>query len=196
MPKSKELFKQVVNDIALNEPQGEIESIVYILFEKLLGLSRPDILLNRDVALTNSPELKAAINRINQHEPIQYIVEEAEFYGRKFFVNSNVLIPRPETELLISEIVNRNIARPKILDIGTGSGCIAVSLSLEIPTSQIHGLDISEPALQIARKNNNGLGGTSNFFRADIINDQIPLQQLDFIVSNPPYIADSEKKNT
>ncbi|NJN41047.1 MAG: peptide chain release factor N(5)-glutamine methyltransferase [Flammeovirgaceae bacterium] len=193
MLKSKELFWQVTRQIKLDESRDEIESMVYLLLEKVLGLSKADIVANSEIELPHEAELTNAIHRINQQEPIQYIIEEADFYGRAFFVNKSVLIPRPETELLVSTIIKNTPSHASILDVGTGSGCIAITLSLELPSSHVTAVDISEPALTIAKKNHSTLGGSVNFIMADIFQNQIPISELDIIVSNPPYISKSEK---
>jgi release factor glutamine methyltransferase len=205
MKNSKALFQDLVKQIALNEDQDEIHSVVYQVLENLLGLSRTDILTEKQVDLFNfETKLSDVIKRINQHEPLQYIFGEAYFFGRKFKVNSAVLIPRPETEELVSLIISEmqgrlipskeNSDKIKILDIGTGSGCIPISLALEIANTEVFALDISEDALHVARQNAERLGARVQFSRLDILNSEIPLQNLDVVVSNPPYIALSEKK--
>lgn len=193
MPKSKELFEQVVRQIHLNESKGEIESMAFILFEKIFKLSKTDIVTNSFLSSEKEIDLTNAIDRINQHEPIQYIINEADFYGRKFFVNRNVLIPRPETELLVSEIVKEKIINPNILDIGTGSGCIAVTLALEIPTAIVSAVDISKKAIVVAQQNMEQLDANVHFQQLDILSDKIPIPNLDIIVSNPPYIPLHDK---
>ena len=133
-------------------------------------------------------------NRRLQGEPIQYILGTTEFYGRKFAVGPSVLIPRPETESLVewaADIGNRQTA-PRILDIGTGSGCIAVSLALEVPGSEVRAIDCSREALAVARSNASTLGASVNFERTDVLNDAIPDPPYSLIVSNPPYVPVEE----
>src|SRR6188474_131885 len=148
MKNSKALFQDLVKQIVLNEDQEEIHSMAYQILENLLGLSRTDILTEKQVDLLNlETKLSDVIKRINHYEPLQYIFGEAYFFRRKFMVNSSVLIPRPETEelvsLIISEMKDRSIqskannGKIKILDIGTGSGCIPISLASEIANSDV-----------------------------------------------------------
>lgn len=154
-----------------------------------LGLSLTDILSEKEVENQDFSEI---IMRVNHHEPLQYIFGEADFYGRKFKVSSSVLIPRPETELLIQEVLKQNFRAPRILDIGTGSGCIAITLKLEIPNSKIVALDVSENALTVAKKNSESLNANVEFFRQNFLQG-ISLGEFDLIVSNPPYVCASEK---
>lgn len=166
--------------------------------EQVLGLTKPKILTGTAITLT--PELKTqldkAISRINNHEPIQYIVGEAEFYGRRFKVNSSVLIPRPETEELVQQAVSliQPKSNPVILDIGTGSGCIAISLNLELPTATVYATDVSKKALRVAQENANRIKGRVTFLHHDILTSEIPFKNLDLIISNPPYIDENEKE--
>jgi release factor glutamine methyltransferase len=141
--------------------------------------------------------LKDAVKRINDHEPVQYVFGETEFFGRTFKVNPSVLIPRPETEELVSLVKDhfneRNIAAPRILDIGTGSGCISVTLALEFPAATLFASDVSKEALDTAAQNAATLKASVNFFNSDILTNEVPLKELDAIVSNPPYIPLSER---
>ncbi len=206
MKNSKALFQDLVKQIVLNEDQDEIHSMAYQMLENLLGLSRTDILSEKQID-TSKIEVKLSdlVKRINQHEPLQYIFGEAYFFGRKFIVNSSVLIPRPETEelvsLILTEIKDRLVQSKgistgiKILDIGIGSGCIPISLALEISDAEVYGIDISEDALQVAKQNANRLEADVHFSKLDILNNEIPFLDLDIVVSNPPYIAMSEKKD-
>jgi release factor glutamine methyltransferase len=193
MINSKTLFHQLQKKITLAEDQEEIKSILYLLFEKEFGLSRTEILAEKEIKAIDTIALEKQIERINIHEPIQYILGEADFFGRKFKVDSSVLIPRPETELLIHLIKEEKLNSPSILDIGTGSGCIAISLALEIPSATLHALDISEDAVSIAKENAVRLNANVDFIQLDIVN-QLPLfKNLDMIVSNPPYVTEKEK---
>lgn len=196
MTNSKELFNDLVRQVTLNEDKGEIQSIVYLILEKELGLTKLNILAGEPTNLPDSSVFNKYLSRINNHEPIQYIIGEEIFYGRKFKVNPTVLIPRPETELLIDNI--KSFARqsknktPRILDIGTGSGCIAITLALEIPGSAVTAVDISEEALTCAKQNATILSASVKFLKLDILNEEIA-SQFDLIVSNPPYISTEEK---
>lgn len=194
MTNSKELFSEIVKRINLPEDKAEIESIAYLLLDKKWSLSRTDILIQKHVTI-NQTEVDAYIERINAHEPIQYILGEADFYGRSFKVNPSVLIPRPETELLVQEIIRFTKSNKplSILDIGTGSGCIAISLALELPCT-MKAIDISSTALAVAQQNATRLKANVSFMESDILNNSIT-EKFDVIVSNPPYISKQEKLN-
>lgn len=195
MTNSKELFTKLVNRVTVPYSSAEIQSIIYLLFEKKLGLSRTDILAGKTLEISPG-EFDPYILRINQHEPIQYILGEARFYRSVFKVNSSVLIPRPETELLVDEIcrfARQDIPPKKILDVGTGSGCIAISLALELPETSVHALDISERALTCAAENAAHLEAQVSFSKVDILMEDMP-DMYDLIVSNPPYITAAEKQ--
>jgi len=198
MTNSKELFNQLVNSITLQEEKNEIQSIVYLLLENRLGLSKIDILSGKKIDMPDQLRFDQDLTRINNHEPIQYIVGKEEFFGRNFVVNPAVLIPRPETELLIHEIkksvTQQNKRNLRILDIGTGSGCIAITLAFEIPDAEISAMDVSNEALACARKNASELSANVAFERVDILKEEIN-NRYDLIVSNPPYIASSEKES-
>ncbi len=193
MTNSKTLFHQLQKEIQLSEEPDEIKSILYLLFKKEFGLTRTDILAEKNIDILDATRLASLVHRINQSEPIQYILEEAEFFGRKYWVNSSVLIPRPETELLVSLVKEEKLHPASILDIGTGSGCIALSLAMEIPSAQVHALDISDKALAVAQQNASRLNATIHLFQCDILNEIPSLINLDVIVSNPPYVMEQEK---
>lgn len=181
---------------------AERRAILFIVFEKILHLTRTDILSDKQI---NQPrdstikELEGIIIAINNEIPVQYILGETYFYGRLFKLNNQVLIPRPETEELIQLIVTENDCNLslKILDIGTGSGCIAVTLAAELPNSVVYAVDISNTALTIAADNAQLNKQKVVFIEHDILSthdfaDILP-QQIDIIVSNPPYIMLNEK---
>ena len=140
-------------------------------------------------------EFNALLSRRLQGEPTQYILGTAAFFGRDFFVTPDVLIPRPETELLVEWVVQcaRLIPNPRILDLGTGSGCIATTLALELPGSKVTAIDISLEALAVAKKNATTLGADVSFLHADMLLEAPPAGDYDLIVSNPPYIPEVEK---
>ncbi|WP_422360386.1 peptide chain release factor N(5)-glutamine methyltransferase [Reichenbachiella sp.] len=175
----------------------ESQALSYIILEKIFNISKTSIIVN-DPYYPDALQLKnfeLIVQRLLKNEPIQHIFKEAEFYGNTFYVDKNVLIPRQETELLIQIIGNyKNWEKPKMADIGTGSGCIACSLALSIEGSQIVGYDISPEALQIAQHNASKLNANAVFSPLDILEDEIPHKELDLIVSNPPYVMDQEKQ--
>jgi release factor glutamine methyltransferase len=200
MNNSKAIFQDFVRQITLTADAEEVSAITYFVFEKLFGLTRTDILRDKQFPLSESQKtaLKNVIRRINDHEPVQYILGEAIFFGRKFLVNPSVLIPRPETEELIIEVLvhvkAHNKKEPiKVLDIGTGSGCIPITLSLEIPGSELYATDISQDALHVAKQNSKMHGANVSFVLHDILKEDIPFPGLDVVVSNPPYVTFSEK---
>lgn len=183
----------MVSSITIKESVGEIESIVYLVLHSLFGVRREQIMMNKELTYDEG-ELDDIIKRINNHEPIQYILQEAEFYGRLFYVNKDVLIPRPETELLVKEVIDYVGNNPaRIIDIGTGSGCIAVTLACELPSATIIATDISSAAVDIAHKNSLTFNTFVEFLLSDALTDDIP--EVDVIVSNPPYIAPSEMES-
>ena len=162
----------------------------------MLGLDALDIYMGKDIILSECKqrELENIIFRLQKNEPIQYIRGFAEFSGRNFKVASGVLIPRPETAELVELIVKENPNARHLLDIGTGSGCIAISLDKKLPDVDVEAWDISEEALAIARKNNEDLEAGVRFLQRDVLSDdweKVP--SFDVIVSNPPYVTETEK---
>jgi release factor glutamine methyltransferase len=201
MKNSKLLFLDLINRIKIDESRDEIQRMAYIILESIFSISRTDVLSERIAKIGSQEEKRITeiIRRINTSEPIQYILEETFFYGRKFFVNPSVLIPRPETEELVRLILKHlqqsgDQYKRTILDIGTGSGCIPITLALECPTASVMATDVSEAALDVAGKNASNLRASVHFFRNDILHDTLPLSNLDVVVSNPPYIAWEEKE--
>lgn len=154
-------------------------------------------MLDRPLTITQAQKqwLAVTIQRIRQHEPIQYILGEGHFLGRDFKVSPAVLIPRPETEELVYHIIQEN-PQPglSILDIGTGSGCIAITLQKAVPAARVDALDISQQVLAIAQANAQRWRSTIHFIQADILHDSLPDHRWDIIVSNPPYVRLSEQK--
>jgi release factor glutamine methyltransferase len=183
----------MVSGITIAEDRGEIESIVYLIMHSLFGIRREQIMVEKEVVYDET-ELSDIITRINSNEPVQYILQEAEFYGRLFFVDSNVLIPRPETELLVREVLDNARGRKslKILDIGVGSGSIAVTLACEIPDAVVTATDVSKDAIEVAHRNSLTFNTFIDFFVNDILGEELPITEVDIIVSNPPYVANAE----
>lgn len=190
MANSKAVFNNLISQLNGLDP-GEAHAIGLLLMEKLCGVSRTSILAEKEIEFFDFSPLVA---RLNAHEPIQYILGEAEFFGRKFNVNQHTLIPRPETELLIQEVLKSKNQQQAILDVGTGSGCIAITLAKEIPNATIAAVDISTGALETAAANAKQHNASVTFIHGDFLNDAFALEPLDWIVSNPPYVCASEKK--
>jgi release factor glutamine methyltransferase len=188
----------------------EIESFFYIILESFHNKKRIDLALYPEMEMDALQLLRwqSTLAELKKEKPLQYIVGETEFYGLPFLVNENTLIPRPETEELVELIIKSynlqpTTYNPKILDIGTGSGCIAISLAKNLTNSQVFAIDVSEKALTTAKKNAEINEVTINFIQADILkvddlenlsnsNSKLP-SQYDVIVSNPPYVRNLEK---
>jgi len=191
---------QTIQDVS------EIESFFFILTEYVHNLKRIDVSLHPEFEITESyfNKWKTIISELKTEKPIQYITGEAWFYGLRFEVNENTLIPRPETEELVEWIIeNLKIQKSNnltILDIGTGSGCIPIVLKKEIPNADVSAIDVSEKALEMARKNALDNQVEVNFILQDILqysNLQIYKSSnilFDIIVSNPPYVRNIEKQ--
>jgi len=186
-------------------PPEEIRSLTGWIMEKICNLTRNQQLLCKDIQLSHSEKqsIQTIIERLQNMEPIQYIFGETEFFGLTLEVGPAVLIPRPETEELVHLIIKvlndlkDNTPPINILDICTGSGCIAITLAKCVPDSTVYALDISDDALQTAKHNAQRNNVSIQFFRANILSSNIQydpsLPQFDLIVSNPPYVKNSEK---
>ncbi|GAB4131167.1 MAG: peptide chain release factor N(5)-glutamine methyltransferase [Raineya sp.] len=178
---------------------SEADFIAYNLVEKFCSVSKIAILSGKDLPISAQQELQIqeAIKDLQKYKPLQYVLGEAFFYGNYFDVSPAVLIPRPETEELVSKtakILEKQCPQAHILDVGTGSGCIAISLALALPQAKLTALDLSEEALQIAKKNAKKLKVEINFIQADILTWKNEKHLLwDCIISNPPYVCENEK---
>ncbi len=195
---SQTLFKGIYQAIlpAIEDPR-ECKAITQRILEVCFGCNSIGLVCNQpiEVSLAASEHLNQLIQRIQQHEPIQYLLGYAPFLGRDFYVTPAVLIPRPETEELVTAILQENSASNlSILDIGTGSGCIAITLKKAWPTAQIDALEVSPQALEIAVANAQRWGTSIHWILGDLFQDSLPDQQWDIIVSNPPYVRLSERK--
>ena len=155
------------------EPQ-EANALARIIFCDMLGQSNVDYYLCKDMDLSGNEEekVKSILQRLEKYEPIQYIEGKKYFSGREFFVRQGVLIPRPETEELVELAAQACKPNAKILDIGTGSGCIAISLAKKLPEAEVHAWDISEAALEVAKQNNEQLSASVHFEQHDILTYQ------------------------
>ena len=185
------------NDLQKCYSAQETANLSRIVCCEMLGQSTIDYYLGKDIILSpkEAQELESILIRLCNFEPIQYVQGITYFLGRTFQVAPGVLIPRPETEELVEIILKEISVNARILDIGTGSGCIAVSLSKELPNAQVTAWDISEEALAISRRNNEVLQAFVNFVLCDVLTCQPTLQErYDVIVSNPPYVLEAEKQ--
>lgn len=181
------------------QEESEIESFFFILTEYLHHLKRIDVSLNPDFEVSESDLTKwnNIISELKTEKPIQYITGEAWFYGYRFEVNENTLIPRPETEELVEwivESIKNEVSSIKVLDIGTGSGCIPISLKKEIPNAIVSAIDVSEKALETANKNAVHNEVEVNFILQNILETELLIEKYDVIVSNPPYVRNLEKQ--
>lgn len=182
------------------QDEQEIESFFFILTEYLHNLKRVDVALNPNFELSDAEVEKwnTILADLQQEKPIQYITGEAWFYGLRFEVNENTLIPRPETEELVEWILNSPITQHPtpitILDIGTGTGCIPISLKANLPEANVSAIDVSEKALEVAKRNAASNKVEINFIQANILEVEDLNQHFDIIVSNPPYVRNLEKE--
>ena len=196
-------YSEIWHRIATSYEDGEARAIARILIEELFGLSYTDIVCGATDQLSADDTLRldTAVRRIEQGEPLQHVLGYADFCGNHFGVNASVLIPRPETERLVDEgerlmngASNAAPSAPKrILDIGTGSGCIAISLKLRLGEAYVEAWDISEEALRTAESNAKALKAEVAFCKRDALRAEESVAPWDLIVSNPPYICDSER---
>ena len=174
----------------------EAAAMARIICCEMLGQRATDFVLNEPLETdgTQARLLEDAVGRLLRFEPMQYIQGKARFLGRDFHVEPGVLIPRPETEELVERMLREIPANARMADIGTGSGCIAVTLALEVPGSRVQAWDISETALRIARQNAEALQAEVDFVHRDALAWQ-PEEKgvLDVIVSNPPYVTEAER---
>jgi release factor glutamine methyltransferase len=195
----KSLKTHFFTELQTIQEDSEIESFFFILTEFLHNLKRIDVSLHPDFEVTESyfKKWNTIISELKTEKPIQYITGEAWFYGLRFEVNENTLIPRPETEELVEWIVDGLKLKGKgqrVLDIGTGSGCIPIALKNEIPSAAVSAIDISEKALEMAHKNALDNQVEVNFIHQDILTAESFHEKYDVIVSNPPYVRNLEKQ--
>jgi release factor glutamine methyltransferase len=195
---AQSLFREILSLLKSIREDQEASSIAHLLFEKFAGMDRPALIRQPDLNLSAETEtsLRESLSRLLNHEPVQYILGEAPFLELMLEVGPTVLIPRPETEELATLVIQeKKVERPRILDIGTGSGCIAIALKKSIPLARITAIDISADALQIAKRNALKQQVDINFELIDILEEQQweKLGSFDMIVSNPPYISMEEK---
>ncbi len=179
-------------------PKSEINSFYFILLQHYGNYATADVLANADTLLTDNikQSIQQAITELQTAKPIQYILGETEFFSNRFFVDENVLIPRPETEELVDWVLQTYPDKTyplHILDIGTGSGCIAVSLAKALPEAQVTAIDISPKAIAVAQRNAKRNGTKIEFLQCDILQTKTLPQKYDVIISNPPYVRELEK---
>ena len=181
-------------------PESESSQITDWIMEHLTGSLKTERMMykNSTITVLEEEKLMQYVDRLMKHEPVQYILNEAWFCGLKFYVDRNVLIPRPETEELVEWIISNckfPVNELRILDIGTGSGCIPIALKRRLRKAVVESVDISEPALEVARKNASTLGTDVNFIQLDFLDPSNwnELPKVDILVSNPPYIPEENR---
>lgn len=192
MQKANAYIKETLNTYY---PESEISGFTRIIIEYITKQPYPQAILSgKELTQEQQDSLAAIVERLKNHEPIQYILEETEFFGMPFFVNNNVLIPRPETEELVELILNENqYTGLSILDIGTGSGAIAIALAKHMKEASVSAWDFSYKVLDIAVLNSKTNTVDITFKLVDVLKDYPADKKYDIIVSNPPYIMEKEK---
>ncbi len=186
----------------------EVFSFFFICLESFYNISRLQLATNVELSITKEeqPPIFEALEQLKQQKPIQYIIGQAQFYGLPFKVNANTLIPRAETEEIVDGLIKETIrdiglgdlkAPIKILDIGTGSGCIAVTLAKQLPEAEVYAVDVSKEALKVAEGNAKLNDVIVNFIEANILETKSleEVDKFDIIVSNPPYVREMEKEH-
>jgi release factor glutamine methyltransferase len=199
--KIKEYRTQFIQALTPMYGEGEAESFFYLILEEKQQLKRIDLALHPDLEISEGEIVvwNSILEQLKLEIPIQYLLGKTSFYGLDFEVNENVLIPRPETEELVDWIIEENskierLKNLKILDIGTGSGCIAISLAKNLPNAQVFAIDVSDKALATAQKNAERNEVEVTFIEQNILETMDLGQEYDIIVSNPPYVRNLEKE--
>lgn len=190
----KKIFHQQLKEIYI---ENEIDSLFFIALEYVTSISKIEYILQKEEEISEEKliELKFILEELTKNKPIQYITKNAYFYGLNFYVNEKVLIPRQETNELVDWVLmSVTHSKPiKILDIGTGSGCIAITLKKNLPLSEVFAIDISNEVIQVAQKNANDNEVEINFLQKNILEINDLKSNFDIIISNPPYVRELEK---
>ncbi len=191
------VYQHIKKELSSFYAEGEASAMAKWISSDILHLSTMELYTGKDMNFSTKEwkEVEDILARLKQREPLQYILQEAPFCGLSFHVEKGVLIPRPETEELVEWIVSdcQEAGKVRILDIGTGSGCIPVALAEKLPEAEVASCDISAEALRVAAVNVKRYGGKVTLFQADILQDELPDCRVDVLVSNPPYITESER---
>lgn len=195
----RDVFDSIKVELSTIYPEEEVVSLRAIILEKVLKVGAFKVFSEPTYQIEYEPymQIEEVIKRLLQNEPIQYILGETEFYGLPFHVDSRVLIPRPETEELVSLILSNFGSKRDlcVVDVGTGSGCIAISLAKNLSKPNVVALDVSLDALNVAKQNATLNRVDIDFLQLDILSDiQFPCSTFDIVVSNPPYVRESERE--
>lgn len=189
--------KYITDDLIAIYPKREAKNIANLLLEAVLQCSATHLVLHQQSLLSDQEQcaIEAALSELRQHKPIQYVLGEADFYDLQFKVNEHTLIPRAETEELVHRIIaDWRGAAPRLIDIGTGSGCIPITLAKHIEQSSVGSVDISAEAIAVAQENAKINDVDIDFYHRDILKwKQYDWDKYDVVVSNPPYVCDAEK---
>ncbi len=190
--------KRFLNQLPAFYDETERLNLFYMAMEFVLNYSKADVVLNgnESVLVENQQKIDEVFNRLQDNEPIQYITQKANFFGYDFKVSPATLIPRPETEELVDWVLNEMKKQPqknwRVLDIGTGTGCIPITIKKEFPLAEVFAMDISTEALNIAKQNAENLNASVTFIEQNILSTK-QLDSYDIIISNPPYVRNLEK---
>lgn len=201
MQKSKtiqDLSRYIKNELSDIYPEREINSLTEIVLKHVVNLKKSDLLLNRDQIINEQhvKEIEDITKQLKNYKPVQQVLGETEFYNLALRVYPYTLIPRQETEELVDWIVKEAPSgEQEILDIGTGSGCIAIALARNLRYAKVSALDYRQEIIDVARENAALNGVAIRFILADILQEGLPLGKYDLIVSNPPYVRETEKKS-
>jgi len=194
---SKILFDKLRKELESISDEREAKFLAFVILEELLQVTKTDVLVQKSISVSdeNLKSIESVLNRLRKQEPYQYIFEKADFFGHTFFVNPDVLIPRPETEELVSLVLEESLKMtcPRIIDLGTGSGCIPISIKSNHPQAEVWAVDISDKALEVAKENARILNTEIVFQKDNMLIMSHTYPQYDFIVSNPPYIPEKDK---
>lgn len=195
----KETISKITSTLSPLYGAGEASAMASVIMEYLKGYSKVDLILYSDKEVSDfiAEKVKAILEQLLNHEPLQYVIGQTDWHGFRLKVTPDVLIPRPETSELVDVIVDRNRDRSdlRVLDLCTGSGCIAIALARSLRFAQVTAADISAPALGVARENAASLRVRVYFRQADVTKDRFGNGEFDIIVSNPPYVLDSERQS-
>jgi len=193
-------YRNFIRDLQQIYSAHEAANITAMCFEKIAGITKSDVIKNPDLNLSeiNIKNIETSLSELLLHKPVQYVLGEAWFYKLKFKVDENVLIPRPETEELVNEINDfiKESSFKKIIDIGTGSGCIPIAIKKTFPETIVTAIDIDENAITVAKENASMIQTEINFFQMNFLDpaNWNLFEKFDVIISNPPYIPFSEKE--